>query len=282
MRVVGSLTTIPSRIGQIEKTLASISNQSYKLDAVYLNIPYTSQREDTDYLIPDTVTEYCHVIRCQDYGPITKLVGALLSEQDSDTVIITFDDDKIYPEELVGKLVSKHRIDNDCAIGSAGFKIGTFPFYMSLSYNENEHNKRWYTFNVDSSGESVDVLLGSPGVLYLRSFFPELDHIAKLLRYPTKDDIFYRNDNVVISGFLSQRGIKRKVYKMPRVDDSENTLQRSKSDYVFSLIKAIHRARKEEMFKKQVDYTRSKTVTYPVLVVLGIIILFSILFSIRN
>jgi hypothetical protein len=285
MRVVGSLTTIPSRISQIEKTLLTLTNQSYKLDAVYLSVPYSCQREDTTYLIPDVLTEYCNIIRCQDYGPITKVMGALLSEQDPDTVIITFDDDKLYPEGMVEKLVSKHRAKPDCAIGSAGFKVGTFPFYMSIAYNEHEYNGKWYTFDINSSGESVDILLGSPGVLYIRKFFPVIDDIGKLLRYPIKDNVLYRNDDVVISGLLSQQSIQRLIYKMPHVDDSgnnSNALSKNKSDYVFSLIKAIYRARKEDMFKEQVVYTRSKTTTYPLIMGLAAIVLFSILFSTRR
>ena len=283
MRIVGSLTTIPSRIEQIEKTLLSISNQSYKLDAVYFYIPYLCLREDSGYQIPDTLTNYCHIIRGQDYGPITKIVGALISEHDPDTIIITFDDDKIYPEELVKKLVSKHRIKPDCAIGSSGFKIGTFPFYISMTFNEYSRNKHWYAFDVGNLGEKVDVLLGSPGVLYVRKFFPDVDHLEKLLWYSNDDDnVLFRNDNIVISGLLSQRGVQRRVYRMPSVQDSKSDNPNSTTGYACSLFKAIHRARKEGMFKKQVEYTRSKTITYPLIMGLGMIILFIILFSTRN
>ncbi len=285
MRVVGSLTTIPSRITGIEKTLISIANQSYKLDAVYLNVPYISQREDTEYQIPNTLTKYCHIIRCQDYGPITKIIGALLQERNPEAIIITFDDDNVYPEGLVEKLMSKHHHKPDAAIGSAGFKIGTFPFYMSMVHNEYERNGKWYTFDVASDGEEVDILRGSPGVLYLRKFFPDIDHLDKLLRYPAEDDILFRNDDVVLSGLLSKRGIERQVYKMPPVRESGNNsngLHDSRSEYAFSLIKAIHRARKQGMFKNQVEYTRSKTITYPLIMILAGIVLSSIFFSIRK
>nr|QBK87292.1 MAG: glycosyltransferase [Marseillevirus LCMAC201] len=279
MRVVGSLSTIPSRITGIEKTLVSLSNQSYKLDAVYLNVPYTSQREDTEYQIPSVLTNYCHIVRGQDYGPITKIIGALLQEDDPETIIITFDDDKVYPEGLVDKLLSKHRSNPETAIGSAGFKIGTFPFYMSTVHNEHEHNKKWYTFDVASDGEAVDVLRGAPGVLYVRKFFPDLDHLDKLLRHSIENSVMFRNDDIVISGLLSQRGIERRVYKMPHVEESgndSNGLSDSCSEYFFSLIKALYHARKEGMFKNQVDYCRSKTMTCPIIMVLVVIVLFSV------
>ncbi len=285
MRVVGGLTTIPSRIDEIEKTLVSIADQSRSLDAVYLSIPYTSQREETEYAVPDVLSNYCHIIRCQDYGPITKLIGVLLQEDDPDTIMITFDDDKIYPQGLVEKLLSKHRDNPEAAIGSSGFKIGTFPFYMSTIYNEHGSNGRWFTFDTTPQGDLVDVLYSSPGALYLRKFFPDADNLDKLLRYTTQDANMFRNSDVVISGVLNRAGVERRVYKMPQVTESgndSNGLQSSRPDYAFSLIKAIYKARGEKLFKKQVGYEKNKTMTFPMVVTIAVTIIFSILVCIRR
>lgn len=282
MRVVGSLTTIPSRIGNIKHTLNSINNQSHQLDAVYLNIPFFCQREDAEYKIPDNLSDYCHIIRGKDHGPITKIIGALISEQDPETIIITFDDDHIYPESIVEKLLAKHRTAPECAIGSAGIKIGTFPFYLSITHNQYEYNKRWFNFNASSGGEKVDIILGSPGVLYVRKFFPSID---KLTQYSSNDPVLYMHDDVVISAVLSERNIDRRVYKMLRIDDygnDANAINKNIRTYMFSLINAIYNMRKDGMFKNRVQYKRSKTLTYPILLTLGTIIIFSILFSIRE
>ena len=284
MRVVGSLTTIPSRIGHIEKTLHSIIDQSYKLDELYLNIPYSCSRENIEYVIPDSFSNYCNIIRGQDYGPLTKLIGPLLIEQDPDTVIITFNDDAIYPESLVEKLLSKHAKDPEVAIGSSGIKIGAFPFYLSMTFNDFTHNKRWFAFNVNNNGELVDILLGSSGILYVRKFFPDVDHIGKLLEH-IEDNVLFRNESVLVSGLLSQRNIDRRVYRMPCVEDSgnnNNSLSNNKSDYAFSLIKAIYRCKKKGMFKKQVVYAKNTTFTYPIIIALAIIIAISILYSIKK
>jgi hypothetical protein len=56
------------------------------------------------------------VNRCQDVGPLTKLLPAVLAEEkgDPDTIIITVDDDQVYPPDTVKYLawyVRSPRVD---------------------------------------------------------------------------------------------------------------------------------------------------------------------------
>lgn len=285
MRVVASLTTIPSRIENIEKTLNSIINQSYKLDAIYLNIPYTCQKEDSEYNIPSRLGDNCHIMRCQDYGPITKIVGALISEKDPDTIIITFDDDKIYPEELVKKMLYKHQHNSDCAIGSSGFKIGSFPFYMSKTFNSYHENGGWYCFEPLSTGTPVDVLIGSPGILYVRKFFPAIENIDKLLRHPVHDETLFDNSDIVLSGYLCKQNISRLVFLMPAVRDSGDIPIKSYkniAEKMLSTIKAIYKVQQKGMFDIHVECKRSNTITFPFIMTITALILFSLMFSTRN
>ncbi len=277
MRVVGSLTTIPSRINNLTDTLHSITNQSYKLDAIYLNIPYSYANFDTKYTIPDEYNDVCHIVRCQDYGPVTKLIGALGQENDPDTIIITFDDDHVYPEGLVEKLLSRHRQNNGSAIGSAGYKIGKFPFYVSIARNQHQLNNRWYSFDIGATGEPVDIIVSSPGALYLRKFFPPRDRLDKLLRYA--EDGLFKHCDLVISGYLDRKGIPRILYKMPHVEGSS---QHSSYRSLRPFLKALYTAQQYKLFQTRVEYTCNKTVTYPVIMLTIVIIFFGILFSIRK
>jgi hypothetical protein len=277
MRVVGTLTTIPSRISKINDTIKSIVNQSFPLDAIYLNIPYISNKENCEYIIPDEYNNYCNIIRCTDYGPITKILGALLEEHEPDTIIITFDDDIIYPQGLVEKLITKSKLYPNTAIGSSGLKIGTFPFYISFSKNENQDNKYWYSFPLDNIGTDVDILCGYAGVLYLRKFFPKIDNLDKLLKF-TENKSLYQNDDVLLSGYLSINNYDRKIFLLPSVSVSfkKNGLSDNKFNFVLSLIKSIYYADKNGMFKKRVQYDNQKTILFPVVVVFCITILISI------
>lgn len=285
MRVIVSLTTVPSRMKYIAKTLASINMQDPKPDEIYLCIPYISQCEDSEYQIPLEINNYCNIVRCQDYGPITKLIGVLPIETDPNTIIITMDDDVIYPEGTVQKLLARHSLNFGSAIGSAGYKIGSFPFYYSEIKNQHDRNNHAYSFIVPPDGELVDVLDSSPGILYLRKFFPSAEHLDRLLRYSILTDDTIKNDNLVISAYLSKVGVPRMVFKMPRIteikDENEDTFGR-RSARICSAIKAYRALCKGGLFVKCVKYNRTRTITYPIIVGFVILIVCTSLLATRQ
>jgi len=99
-----SLTTIPSRLKFINKTLNSIRNQNKLPDKIFLNIPYKYQRFkkekiDTEFL-KKIKFKNLEIIRCHDYGPGTKLLGAIKYIKEFDYVIL-IDDDHVYKKEML-------------------------------------------------------------------------------------------------------------------------------------------------------------------------------------
>src|SRR5208283_4172050 len=109
MRVVATCTTLPDRYDMLYRTLCCLQNQDYALDAIYLSLPYEAKRLNKSYPeLPNKIKDLCKVIRCDDYGPISKLYGALITETDPDTIIISVDDDCIYPLNLVSQLLHHH------------------------------------------------------------------------------------------------------------------------------------------------------------------------------
>ena len=88
MRVVVSMTTLPSRIGRIKPMVDSIARQSRTPDLWLLHAPLVCLKEDSAYDLPD----WLPMIVAQggvDYGSATKLIPTLRSETDPDTLIIT-------------------------------------------------------------------------------------------------------------------------------------------------------------------------------------------------
>ena len=217
MRVVCSLTTIPKRIDcdRFQQVLQSIKNQTYPLDEIYLTIPKYYARGKKPYPdIPECILKYCQVVNIDiDYGPITKIVGGLIKETDPETIIITFDDDSIYPPTIVEELLIGYKNYPNSAIGTAGIIWGKFPSWIALRTYHNtwssESVKNWFEIPVNSR---VDLVLGVSGVLYIRKFFPTFDKVkTQLLELALSDPIIFRNDDVLLSCYLNSKNIQRIV-----------------------------------------------------------------------
>ncbi len=190
-RVVVSFSTIPSRMGSISDVIKNLENQTFTPDAVYFNLPYKSLREEKDYpdfVVPDT---HLNVIvnRCEDIGPLTKLSPTLEKEKDPETIIITIDDDIIYQDHVLEKLVK--------AIASSQKTVYS---YGGWNYTE------WSGFGKKGSNiipfytlQGVEhIIHGIAGVAYKRKFFDDDFHQV---------DACFTCDDVLISSYLSLHGI---------------------------------------------------------------------------
>jgi len=92
-RVIVSLTTSPSRINTIEKTLNTILNQSYPPDLIRINIPKTFKRTGETYTIPSFIKDNSKIKIYEydeDYGPIMKFLPACIDYKDDDNTIIIY------------------------------------------------------------------------------------------------------------------------------------------------------------------------------------------------
>ena len=73
MKFCVSLTTIPSRIENINITIDSINKQTIKPDKIFLNLPTEFRRfknnKFTDEYIKKVAYENLEITRCKDYGP---------------------------------------------------------------------------------------------------------------------------------------------------------------------------------------------------------------------
>jgi len=120
--VIISLTTIPSRIDLIGDTLKSLLLQTHPPREVRLNLPAFSQRERCGYEIPAWLQQLAAVrlIRCEDYGPATKLIPTLASS-DTDQPILVVDDDRIYAPTLIADLEMAAAARPGTALGLGGW-----------------------------------------------------------------------------------------------------------------------------------------------------------------
>ena len=166
-----SLTTIPERFKNLNKTISSLLSQKKKADKIFINIPkeYTRFKEIiSNEQIPKFNSDIVEIIRCEDYGPGTKILGSL-KKLKKDSLVILVDDDNVYKDYMIEKFFYFHKKAPNNAYsfyvhplgnfgvgqGADGFAINTNhldginDFYERVVKDHNElflHDDLWISF----------------------------------------------------------------------------------------------------------------------------------------
>jgi len=291
MRVVISLTTLPDRYENLKDTLNSLHNQIVKSDCIYLTLPYVAKRSGKTYPeLPTDLCQLCTVVRCEvDYGPICKIYGALVSEHDPNTIIITVDDDVIYPTNFIKLMVEKSMIKPRAAVTGTGILL--HDGYMSINTNFNKIqllNGFLCGFPINKY-RKVDIVQGVSGVLYKRWFFPKDKLYEKLFHYAMEDDDLFKSDDILISSYLCSKNIKRYIFeKMPLVDvniSSPDALSHNLVGMLNVFKNAVNKCKKLGLLKKieksSIIYSPHFKVNFWIIITLFLAILLGVYISFK-
>ena len=267
MRVVLSFSTIPSRVQYLSNIIDCLQKQTYPVDQIYLNLPYTSRREQKLYPpLPNLNLSNVKVVRCADYGPITKLYPVLTLEKDPSTIIITVDDDVQYNLNRVETLVKWCLKYPNAAIGGGGFIVGN-----------------WYNFfgNIISPKDitSVSVIEGNSACAYRRGFFNN-----DLIDYTGAPSASFYHDDVWISGYLAKKGILRMIHPEPfgTFQDLPNGLSNDRLKCVLRFFPVLRYFQNQGLFQEiQVAYPQH-ILGYRIIAIILLVlaILFIIIFAV--
>ncbi len=177
--LIVSLTTLPSRIGLLRPTLDSLIQQTCPPDQILLCLPNRSRREGMNYERPDWLADYepeLLTVSCgDDYGPGTKLLGALDYLPDPSCLVIADDDMRYHPTFL-----------ENLYFHQARERSSSFSYYTY----------RWWTLKVGQGADGFS--FHTPNLRGVRSF------AAKALACPQ----LFLVDDLWISGFLYRHGIR--------------------------------------------------------------------------
>jgi hypothetical protein len=182
-RVVVSLSTIPSRAKYVSEAVARLLAQSAAVSELLVHC-----------LKPPALPAHpaVKILYGPDYGPGTKLLGALEYLGNEDALIVTVDDDVIYHPRLIETLVAGADADPAAALGFRGWLLDRRS-EIALPGDYRLHPE-------------VDVLEGWSGAIYRRCFFePGVSQAFR--RCPS----CFWADDVWISGYLAERGISRRL-----------------------------------------------------------------------
>ncbi len=112
-RIFVSLTTIPSRMGGLARCIASLEAQTPPPERIFLCVPETYRRFETPDPLPFAAAEFgksVQIIRCNDEGPGTKILGALDHlPTGPDVLLVLVDDDAAYEPHMLATFAEAYR-----------------------------------------------------------------------------------------------------------------------------------------------------------------------------
>lgn len=203
MNTVACVTTIPSRMQFLDRTLNSLVEQDDPFDRIFLCIPHWSVRFDCPYEIPESLANRTDVtiVRCTDFGPATKILGLLEANPPDlrpDTKIFFCDDDRIYPPTYWRQFKQASEAHPDAVICLATTPFWKFfvdgdPSYDRTSADEVPVGK----YGVRSGW--VDIFEGFGGVVVQPRFFD----LPRAVAIPSE---FRLVDDIWLSGHLRSNG----------------------------------------------------------------------------
>jgi len=189
-----SMTSISSRTDGLHHTLRSVLTQSYSDVRINLYLskePYLLDKGFED--VPETLLalqqEYpgqLRIVFVPNTGPYRKLVPFLRENWGLSKLVVTADDDTIYPETwLQGLLDAYGRYQ--CVISYRGHQINVSSkkVYPYLS---------WMRSRITLNPSPLILPTGKDGVLYNTAFFPisVLNMDVAMRIAPTVDDLWFR------------------------------------------------------------------------------------------
>ena len=187
--IVVSIATIPSRIASIEPTLRSILNGDLSPDLITVCTPKYCELERSGYEIPAFLlngshgSKVRHVEIDRDWGPGTKILGSLGQIPPLDTILIIADDDVVYHEQFVSRLVAAQLDDR--------YRSSSFYVYRS---------------------HGLTIATGCDGhAIWAQSLVGIMDFAE---RYVWNTSLLY-HDDIWIAFFLATKGVRVRQTALP-------------------------------------------------------------------
>jgi hypothetical protein len=188
-RVIVSLTTIPERIEIVHYAVKSLMLQSYSPDRVLL---WLSKEQFADIKIPEKLLslqkEGLEICFCEDVKPHKKYYFAM--QEQGDDLLLTYDDDLIFPTDSIEKLVYWHEKYPSCIICNRA---------QVLSMKEDGSLKsctEWNVYATEGCHSPSDKIMASTGggCLYPPECFGEMVyHMDDIKKYALfADDLWMK------------------------------------------------------------------------------------------
>lgn len=201
-KVIVSLTTISSRIHRLHKVIESLLSQTYQNYIIHLYISHEP------YLLDDGISSIPNNLHAleksfdkfiikftNNTGPYRKLLPTLTEFWGCKQILVSVDDDVIYPPHFLATLVAAERLHH-CPVAFRGRRA---------TIDSGNFNKYSHWLKNNQAGKTMlNVPTGRDGVLYRPSYFLKnvLDIDSALHLAKTADDLWFKW-NTTLNGYPS-------------------------------------------------------------------------------
>ena len=199
-KIYVSLTTISGRINNVRKVIDSILDQTRKVDGIKLYIsrePFLLDNGIPENQIPDDLKSLqdmglLDIIYTENIGSYRKLLPLLKEKRNEDCIIITADDDVIYPKDWTIRFIEASERKPKSVVSFRNRYIGvdencnveSYQYWPAIS-------KNFYLKNEIIENRIFPT--GRGGILYKPSFFNDIVFDEKFTELcPSADDIWFR------------------------------------------------------------------------------------------
>lgn len=217
-----SLTTIRSRAANLDRVLGSLIDQSIPAEHIRLHIspePFMLDEGLARQDLPLSVLRLeeaglIDVIETPNLGPYRKLLFSLQTYWDANVVLITADDDTIYPHHWLRGLYQAY-----CAHGGVtAYRCNTMCIEHGMPIDYLAWTNTYDNAEVDPAHAAELIFpTGKDGILYPPSAFtPHVFDEAFRKKAPYADDLFFK-----INTMITQTGVTRVPYRDAKVPGPE-------------------------------------------------------------
>lgn len=186
--VIVSLTSYPARISKLHLCIESLLRQSLPADQVIL---WLAEEQFADRQLPEKLTRLTkqglEIRFCEDLRSYKKIFYT--AQEFGNCPIVTADDDTLYPEDWLSRLVSAAREYPDCVVCYRAHKMTLDSAGRPLPYQE------WEGLSPDFKGPSgLLVAVGVGGVCYPPHFFASVVFDYGIIKElaPSADDLWLK------------------------------------------------------------------------------------------
>jgi hypothetical protein len=206
MRVVVTLTTIPTREDSVVKTIESIQKGTVKPDAIYVNLPewYPRFKSGPDPNLKTKLKDMGVTINdCKDYGVLTKLLPVLDTETDPETLLVVIDDDANYQPRFLEGLIKGYE-EFKCPVGYSGI---AYPETVLRVYG---HLRYHIFFGHGAQTEMLECSFGFAIPRGVMNGFPKIEPMSE-----QSEKYVYLSDDYLYTKFMDFKGVPKKVVCWP-------------------------------------------------------------------